>query len=173
MEPHLATALAALTTGIYVLTVRAGGVQHGMSSSWATQVSGDPVLVMAAVDRQHVTHQMILDSQVFALNIVGAESKHLEDYFYSGQARQPDNLARLALETGTTDTPLLRDALASLECRLVSTHTAGDHTLFIGAVIAAQVRTTDRPLTSRELPYVYLGGKVLYDQASRRPSGPG
>ena len=173
MEPRLAEALAALTTGIYVLTVRADGVQHGMSSSWATQVSGDPVLLMAAVDQQHFTHRMILDSGAFALNIVGAQSKHLEDYFYSAQSRRPDNLAPFALETGATGTPLLREALAALDCRLVSTHPAGDHTLCVGAVVEARVRTLERPLTSRELPYVYLGGKVLFDQANRRPLGPG
>src|SRR5262249_4865962 len=92
MERQLAMALAGLTTGIYVLTVRAGERQHGMSSSWATQVSGTPVLIMAAVDQQHVTHQMVLASGAFALNIVGSHSKHLEDYFYSAQARRPDNL---------------------------------------------------------------------------------
>jgi len=63
MERQLATALAGLTTGIYVLTVRAGEHQHGMGSSWATQVSGTPVLIMAAVDQQHVTHQMVLESR--------------------------------------------------------------------------------------------------------------
>jgi flavin reductase (DIM6/NTAB) family NADH-FMN oxidoreductase RutF len=173
MESHLAAALAALTTGIYVLTVRAGGVQHGMSSSWATQVSGDPVLVMAAVDQQHCTHQMLLDSRAFALNIVGAQSKSLEDYFYSAPSRRPDNLTAFALETASTGTPLLCDALASLDCRLVSTHAAGDHTLVVGEVVAARWRTTDHPLTSRELPYVYLGGKVLFDQAKRRPLEPG
>jgi flavin reductase (DIM6/NTAB) family NADH-FMN oxidoreductase RutF len=171
MEPHLAEALVALTTGIYVLTVRAGERQHGMSSSWATQVSGEPVLVMAAVDRQHFTHQLLLDSGAFALNIVGAQSKHLEDYFYSAQSRRADNLAPFALETGVTGTPLLRDALAALECRVVSTHVAGDHRLFVGEVVAAQVRTGDRPLTSQELPYVYLGGTVLFDQTTRRPRG--
>jgi flavin reductase (DIM6/NTAB) family NADH-FMN oxidoreductase RutF len=173
MEPQLAAALAALTTGIYVLTVRAGDLQHGMSSSWATQVSGHPVLVMAAVDQQHVTHHLLLDSRAFALNIVGAHSAHLEDYFYSAQSRRPDNLEPFVLETGVTGAPLLRDALAALECRLVSTHPAGDHTLFIGEVVAARLRAADRPLTSRDLPYVYLGGKVLFDQASRRPLGPG
>jgi flavin reductase (DIM6/NTAB) family NADH-FMN oxidoreductase RutF len=171
MEPHLAEALAALTTGIYVLTVRVGERQHGMSSSWATQVSGEPVLVMAAVDRQHFTHQLLLDSGAFALNIVGAQSKHLEDYFYSARSHRADNLAPFALDTGVTGTPLLRDALAALECRVVSAHAAGDHTLFVGEVVAVQVRTVDRPLTSQELPYVYLGGKVLFDQATRRPRG--
>jgi flavin reductase (DIM6/NTAB) family NADH-FMN oxidoreductase RutF len=126
---------------------------------------------MAAVDRQHFTHQLLLDSGAFALNIVGAQSKHLEDYFYSAQSHRADNLAPFALDTGVTGTPLLRDALATLECRVVSTHAAGDHTLFVGEVVAVQVRTVDRPLTSQELPYVYLGGKVLFDQATRRPRG--
>jgi flavin reductase (DIM6/NTAB) family NADH-FMN oxidoreductase RutF len=169
MEPQLAAALAALTTGIYVLTVRAGDRQHGMSSSWVTQVSGDPVLIMAAVDQQHFTHPMILESQVFALNIVGAQSKHLEDYFYSSQSRRPDNLAPFAIEPGRSGAPLLGEALAALECRLVAAHPAGDHTLFVGEVVAAYMRMLDRPLTSRELPYVYLGGKVLFDQVHQHP----
>jgi flavin reductase (DIM6/NTAB) family NADH-FMN oxidoreductase RutF len=126
---------------------------------------------MAAVDRQHFTHQLLLDSGAFALNIVGAQSKHLEDYFYSARSHRADNLAPFALDTGVTGTPLLRDALAALECRVVSAHAAGDHTLFVGEVVAVQVRTVDRPLTSQELPYVYLGGKVLFDQATRRPRG--
>jgi flavin reductase (DIM6/NTAB) family NADH-FMN oxidoreductase RutF len=164
MEPHIAEALAALTTGIYVLTVESGGVQHGMSSSWATQVSGDPILLMAAVDRQHFTHQMILDSRAFALNIVGARSAHLEEYFYGPHSRHPDNLTGFALERGVTGTPLLREALAWLDCRVASTHVAGDHTLFVGQVVEARVRGLERPLSSRELPYVYLGGKVLFEQ---------
>ena len=39
---RLHAALAALTTGIYVLTTRDGDARHGMSSSWVTQVSGTP-----------------------------------------------------------------------------------------------------------------------------------
>lgn len=163
-----AEALAALTTGIYVLTVRAGDRKHGMSSSWVTQVSGNPILLMAAVDKEHVTHQMILESGAFALNIVGERSKQLEDYFYSSASRKPDNLEGFALESGPTGAPLLTDALASLDCRVVSAHSAGDHTLFIGEIIEARVRLMDHPLTSHDLPYLYLGGKLLYDQASRR-----
>lgn len=169
MEPKIAEALAALTTGIYVLTVRAGERKHGMSSSWTTQVSGDPILLMVAVDKDHLTHQMILESHAFALNVVGMQSKHLEDYFYSSACRKPDNLEPFALENGTTGAPLLHDALASIDCRVVAAHNTGDHTLFIAEVVEARVRAQDRPLTSRDLPYVYLGGKVLYDQARRRP----
>ena len=172
MDVQLAQALAALTTGIYVLTVRVGDVQHGMSSSWATQVSGDPVLIMVAIDRQHVTHQMILDSGAIGLNVVGAQSQHLEDYFYSAASRRPHNLEPFPLEVGTTGTPLLQDAMASLDCRVVSSHPAGDHTLFVAEVIDVRVRSADRTLTSQDLPYVYLGGKVLFDQSTGRPVTP-
>jgi flavin reductase len=172
MEPLLAQALAALTTGIYVLTAGTGEQQHGMSASWATQVSGEPVLVMAAVDQQHVTHNLVIESRAFALNIVGQHSKALEDYFYSSQAKRLDNLSPFNLETGCTGTPLLQAALASLDCRLVSSHTAGDHTLFVGHVVDVRVRDTDVPLTSHQLPYIYLGGRVLFDAAHRRPIVP-
>lgn len=163
MDVEVARALASLTTGIYVLTARWEGKQHGMSSSWSTQVSGHPALVMVAVDRGHLTHQMIERSGAFALNVVGAASRHLEDYFYSAASRKPDNLEPFALEFGVTGTPLLRDALASLECRVVSSYEAGDHTLFVGKVVGARVRRKDKPLTSRDLPYVYLGGEILFD----------
>ncbi len=168
MDALLAQALAALTTGIYVLTVATDDQQHGMSSSWVTQVSGEPVLVMAAVDLQHITHGLIVESSAFALNIVGRKSKALEDYFYSSQARQPNNLRPFALETGCTGTPLLQDALASLDCRLVSTHVAGDHRLFVGEVVDVRVRDADQPLTSHDLPYIYLGGRILFDATHRR-----
>ncbi len=172
MDPLVAQALAALTTGIYVLTAGTGQHQHGMSSSWATQVSGEPVLVMAAVDQQHATHHLVMESRAFALNIVGHQSKALEDYFYSSQAKRPDNLSPFALETGLTGTPLLQAALASLDCRLVSSHMAGDHTLFVGEVVEVRVRDTDSPLTSHDLPYIYLGGNVLFDATHRRPIVP-
>src|SRR5439155_23939381 len=82
-------ALAALTTGIYVLTVRDGDRRHGMSSSWVTQVSGDPPLVAAAIDRRHFSHEVVERTRRFALNVIGARAKHLEDYFYSAASRRP------------------------------------------------------------------------------------
>ena len=94
----LQRALAALTTGIYVLTTRDGAVRHGMSSSWVTQVSGSPPLLMAAVDVGHASHAMIERSGRFALNVVGGGARHLEDYFYSPASRGLDNLATVACE---------------------------------------------------------------------------
>lgn len=157
-------ALAALSTGIYVLTVRDDERRHGMSSSWVTQVSGDPPLLMAAVDRRHQTHEVLARTGRFALNVVGAGSRHLEDHFYSSAARRPDNLSAVDWDDSPAGLPYLRDALASLECRVCSQHAAGDHTLFVAAVTHAVLRGADRPLTSLDLEYVYVGEVI------RRPT---
>ena len=154
---RLHAALAALTTGIYVLTTREGVVRHGMSSSWVTQVSGTPPLLMAAVDVGHASHALLERTGRFALNVVGTGARHLEDYFYSKAAQRPDNLAPFACDESPAGLPYLRDALASLECRVVSRHAAGDHSLFVAEVTDVVVRGADRPLTSQDLEYVYVG----------------
>ena len=102
MDPALAAVLASLTTGIYVLTVAEGDNHHGMSSSWVTQVSGEPALLMAAVDVQHFSGQIIIRTGTFGLNLVGHRSKHLEDYFLSPASRRPDNLREVPYAASPT-----------------------------------------------------------------------
>jgi len=160
MELALARALAALTTGIHVLTVRDGDRRHGMSSSWVTQVSGDPPLLMASVDRRHFTHDILARSGRFALNIVGERGRRLEDYFYSAASRRPDNLDAVAWDDSPDGLPLLRDAMVSLECRVGQAVEAGDHTLFVAAVERVTWHADDRPVTSQDLDYVYVGEVV-------------
>ena len=160
MEPPLARALAALTTGIYVLTVRDGDRRHGMSSSWVVQVSGDPPLVLASVDRRHFTHDILARTRRFALNVVGKRGRQLEDYFLSAASHRPDNLDQVAWDDSPDGLPLLRDAMLSLECLVQQSVEAGDHTLFVARVDRVTVRADDRPLTSQDLDYIYVGEVV-------------
>jgi flavin reductase (DIM6/NTAB) family NADH-FMN oxidoreductase RutF len=160
MDQKLAAALSEITTGIYVLTVSEGEHRHGMSSSWVTQVSGDPPLIMAAVDKRHFSHGMVERRGVFGLNVVGSKSKELEDYFFSAASRRLDNLEPFAYEQGETGVPLLTQAMVVFECRVVSRYSAGDHTLFVASIVRADVREHDRPITSLDLPYVYVGTVV-------------
>ena len=160
MEQKLAEALSEITTGIYVLTVNDGQLHHGMSSSWVTQVSGEPPLIMAAVDKRHFSHGIIERQSVFGLNVVGGNGKELEDYFFSAAARKPENLTPFAYVLGETGVPLLALAMAVFECRVVGSYPAGDHTLFVASIVRAEVRSQDRPITSLDLPYVYVGAII-------------
>ncbi|SRR5579885_285391 len=162
MNDEISRAMAALTTGIYVLTVSEGASSHGMSSSWVTQVSGDPPILMAAIDRSHLSNAMVARTRAFALNVVGARGKTLEDYFYSARARRPDNLDAFEWEPSPAlRMPWLRLAMVSIEARVVSEFAAGDHTMFLGEPMNVRINGNDRPLTSLDLDYVYVGGKQV------------
>ena len=162
MDRDLARAMAALTTGIYVLTVADGARRHGMSSSWVTQVSGEPPLLMAAVDNAHFTNPVIMRTRAFGLNIVGWRGKELEAYFYSERARRADNLDEIAWEPSPVlKVPWLALAMIAIEARVVQSTVAGDHTLFIAEPAQIRIDRNQRPLTSLDLDYVYVGGKQV------------
>jgi flavin reductase (DIM6/NTAB) family NADH-FMN oxidoreductase RutF len=162
MDNNLARAMVALTTGIYVLTVRDGDRCHGMSSSWVAQVSGEPVLFTAAVDNAHFSNAVIGRTGVFGMNVVGRKGKELEEYFYSARARREDNLEGIEFELSPSlQVPWLKLAMVAIEAQVVDSIVAGDHTIFVAAPVGLRVGERDRPLTSLDLDYVYLGGKEV------------
>jgi len=146
-----------LTTGIYVLTVRRGDVRHGMSSSWVTQVSGEPPLVSASVDREHFSHGLLSDTRRFGLNVVGRRSRSLEDFFYSPAAKAENNLVGFATLDAPSGVPLLREALVGFDCAVEQSIDAGDHTIFVARVEWVHRGENDVPVTSLDLEYAYLG----------------
>jgi len=160
MDNNLARAMAGLTTGIYVLTTQENGRCHGMSSSWVAQVSGEPLMFTAAVDNAHFSNAVIARTGAFGLNVVGRRRRELEDYFYSPRARRENNLDAIEFELSPTlAMPWLKLAMVAIEARVIDRHVAGDHTIFVASPVGVRVSANDRPLTSLDLDYVYLGGK--------------
>ncbi|HZP45391.1 MAG TPA: flavin reductase family protein [Candidatus Binataceae bacterium] len=162
MDDALMQFLGALTTGIYVLTVAENGRCHGMSSSWVTQVSGAPPLFSAAVDNQHLSRAVIERTRRFGLNIVGRRGRELEDYFYSPAARRADNLENIDyVLSPRLGVPWLKSAMAAVAAEVVQELVAGDHTIYIARPQEIRIESADRPLTSLDLDYVYLGGRTV------------
>jgi flavin reductase (DIM6/NTAB) family NADH-FMN oxidoreductase RutF len=57
--------------------------------------------------------------------------------------------------------PWLDLAMISIEARVIDSHIAGDHTMFIAEIAGVRIGDEDKPLTSLDLEYVYVGGKEL------------
>jgi flavin reductase (DIM6/NTAB) family NADH-FMN oxidoreductase RutF len=131
-----------------------------MSSSWVAQVSGEPVMFTAAVDNAHFSKGVIERTGAFGLNVVGRRGRALEDYFYSPRARRDNNLDTIEFDLSPTlAVPWLKLAMFALEASVVDSHIAGDHTIFVASPVGVRISEDDRPLTSLDLDYVYLGGK--------------
>ena len=64
-----------MPTGLYLLGTRAGDRVNLMTESWAMQVSFEPKLVAVSVEKLAFSHGLLIDGNVFTLNIVDREDR--------------------------------------------------------------------------------------------------
>lgn len=139
--------LAHFATGVTVVTARSGPLLAGMTANAIASISVDPPLMMASIAYKAETHGAILGSHAFAINVLTAEQQNLAECF--AQPTTATKLTRFcdaAWEEAETGSPILDGALAFFDCRLTARHDGGDHTIFLGEIVAAGVREDAEPL---------------------------
>jgi flavin reductase (DIM6/NTAB) family NADH-FMN oxidoreductase RutF len=132
-------AFTALVHGVYVVTTRLGEKINGMTAAWVSQVSLHPLLVMVSIAPPRYSHTLIKESGIFAINVLTSEQSELAKRFGYKSGRKVDKFAGLDYVTAATGAPILPQAHAYLDLKLVHTYAAGDHTLFVGEVVAAKI----------------------------------
>lgn len=132
-------AFAALVHGVYVITTRLADVVNGMTASWVSQVSLNPLMLMVSIAPSRYSHDLIKKSGVFAINVLDSAQADLGKRFGYKSGRQVDKFAGLEWTTAATGAPILPQAYACLDLKLKDTCPAGDHTLFLGEVVAAKI----------------------------------
>lgn len=148
--------LSHLAAGVVVVTTRdPDGEPHGMTATSVCSVSLEPPLVMACLSRDAATHAAVAQSGIFALNLLPETEERLARHFAT-QSR--DKFAELSPGSSETGSPVLEGALAYCDCSVVRSVPAGDHTIFIGRVIAADARA-DRARDHSVGPLLYYRGR--------------
>lgn len=130
---------SSLVQGVYVVTTRLGDRINGMTAAWVSQVSFNPLMVMVSIAPARYSHDLIKESGIFAINVLTGEQVDLAKRFGYKSGRKVDKFAGLPYLTGVTGAPLLPQAYAYLELKLVDTFPAGDHSLFVGEVVDAKI----------------------------------
>jgi flavin reductase (DIM6/NTAB) family NADH-FMN oxidoreductase RutF len=155
MQDQWLQAFGQMTYGIYVLTTRLEDTVNGMIASWVGQISHTPPLVMAAVHPHRFTHRLLEVSGVFALHVLDNSQKEMLARFKGPNAAA--KFEGIDWEVGQTGCPILRDCLAWLECRVTERLDPGNHSLFIGEVVAAGCPAKGTPLTTLDYEAQYTG----------------
>jgi flavin reductase (DIM6/NTAB) family NADH-FMN oxidoreductase RutF len=114
-------------------------------------------MLAVSVERDAHSLGVIRSSKVFAVNVLEAGQRDLAGQFARAHLQVGDKLAGHNLGTGSTGAALLDDALASVECRVVSETPAGDHVLIVGEVVDAHVNREGAALTMKEAGFRYSG----------------
>ncbi len=138
-----------------------------MAASWVTPVSFDPPMLGLCVSPLRLTHEYIVKSDEFALNIPTIDHIKQVDLCGSVSGRDFDKFQRTGLraaEPKAIEAPLIEECIGHIECGVVAAHSVGDHTFFVAEIQAAEVMKeafAERWLLPvREAkPLHHLGGK--------------
>jgi len=131
-------------TGISVVTALEGARPHGITVNAFSSVSLEPALVMVALDRRRYITPIVRDAGRYAVNILGADQQALSDCFaHAPVSPGRDAFCGAVWHAGSTGLPLIDGSIATLECTIVETFSAGDHDLFIGRVDSLEEHDED------------------------------
>ncbi|GAB4448281.1 MAG: flavin reductase family protein [Chloroflexi bacterium OHK40] len=152
-EPLFRQVMGHFATGVTVVTTAHHGRLSGITVSSFTSLSLRPTLVLICIDHRASSHAAIAEAGAFAVNILAEGQEYLSRRFASAEA---EKFTAGTYELSPRGLPLLRGALARIECTLQSTLPGGDHSIFVGEVVAASCHD-GRPLLYYRSGYHTLG----------------
>jgi flavin reductase (DIM6/NTAB) family NADH-FMN oxidoreductase RutF len=135
-------ALSHFASGVTVVTTEHEGARYGMTVASFASLSLRPPLVLVCIEKSAKSHDAIRDSAKFGVSILAHSQADISGKFAS---RADDKFSGVDVRTGELGIPLIEGAICTLECRVHQQLTGGDHTIYVGEVVDAQVRD-DAPL---------------------------
>lgn len=139
----------AISHGVYIITVKTKEKINGMTAAWVSQVSMKPLLIMVSIAPARYTHNLIKESGYFAINTIDEDGENYAAVFGFKSGRKVDKFQGISYSDAPHGSPILEGSSAYLECKVVDTFSAGDHTLFIGEV------TTGKLLKDKVDPLIF------------------
>jgi flavin reductase len=137
---------------VAVVTVDLEGERLGLTVASLVSLSLEPPLVGVAIRRSAALHELLRRAGEFGVSVLAAGQEHLAQHFARGVP--PIALWQgIAVREGDGP-PLLEGALAWLRCGVIDEHGTGDHTLFVGRVVAAESGSAERSLVYLDRRYV-------------------
>jgi flavin reductase len=135
---------------VAVVTTELDGERFGLTVGSLVSLSLVPPLVGISIGKDSSSHEPIRRAGGWAVSLLGGGQTHLAQHF----ARS--GIPPVALWVGVdvregAHGPLVDGAIGWLECRTVSEHEVGDHTIFVGEVESIELGAAGEGL-------VYRGG---------------
>jgi flavin reductase len=143
-------------TGVTLIAARwPDGAVRAMTASAFMSGSLDPPLCVISVGKTAHMHACLVEADGFSVNFLGRGQEALSNHFAGRR------VAGLEVRFGDIQgIPILPDAVAHVVSRKEAVHDCGDHSLFIGAILAMDSRDGE--------PLLYHAGRY----GSFREGGP-
>ncbi len=154
-------AMGCFATGVTIIAVDDHGKVEGMTANAFASVSLDPLLVLVCVSHKARTHAHIHARKRFGVNILSEHQRLISEHYALAERDSAGAEHEVGAKFDRTQhgTPVLRGALAYMECRLETTYEAGDHTIFIAEVEDVAVHE-GKPLIYFQSEYHAIGPEL-------------
>jgi flavin reductase ActVB len=136
-------ALAHFATGVTVVAARQSSGLVGFTATGFTSVSLAPPLILVCIDRDASAHDGVVAAEHFGVSILDESQSWIASQFARSGVDRFEGVP--LAPPGPTGAPIVEGALVRIECRRHARHDAGDHSILIGEVVAAEV-SPGRPL---------------------------
>jgi flavin reductase (DIM6/NTAB) family NADH-FMN oxidoreductase RutF len=147
--------MRSLAGSVSVITSAHAGHRYGMTATAVCSVSAEPPTVLVCINQNASTHDAIDKSGMYCVNVLRVEDSELSNVF-SGAQRGESRFKTGAWTRLSTGSPVLLDALASFDCRVVKRVVHGSHTIFLGQVEQILFGKKGKPLLYAEGQYAKL-----------------
>ncbi|MFL5334823.1 MAG: flavin reductase family protein [Geminicoccaceae bacterium] len=156
---HYIAGMRRLAAGVTIVTTGLGELRAGLTATSVCSLTAEPPRLLVCVHRDADTHDIILQSRVFAVNVLMSSQRELADHF--GRRDTSPALDKFVLgewTRGSTGAPVLLGAAANFECGLVEAVEASTHTILIGEIEAARFDEGASALVYHDRTYHRLPG---------------
>ena len=125
---------------VNIVTASDGAVWAGLTATAVTSLSAEPPRLLACINRQGVTYDIVSRGRTLAVNVLGCKHQSLAMRF-AGLSGEPETerFGDGDWHTDVTGAPLLADALVGFDCRVESILDAGSHAIVIGNIEAVHI----------------------------------
>ena len=140
-------AMSHFAEAVHIITTDGPAGRRGLTVSAVCSVSDNPATMLVCLNRKHALNHLFIENQVFALSTLSIGQLALSEAFSGkGELSQQDRFALGHWQTLQTGAPVLIDALASFDCRIIATHEVGTHYVIYGKVTALRFGDPARSL---------------------------
>jgi len=151
-----------------IVTAQAKGKDNAMAVAWHMPISFNPPLYGVALSAKRFTYRLIAESKEFGVNFLPFEAAELAASVGGSKGEEVNKFRQFNIakdKSARTAVPILKDAYAAFECKLVDDRDYGDHKLLVGEIVAVhQLKEVFTPEEILDLdkvsPTLYLGHEV-------------
>lgn len=162
MDENLSRSSRIIPTSVMLLTVATKEKQDAMTAS-AMFVSEDLPLLVVSVARHLFTHELIEEAGEFVLNVASRNQVKLARKLGATHGKEMDKFQEFNMSTeeaGKVNSPIIKGSFAHLECKVVTSHSAGNYTIYVAEVVDYKVDDNLVPVVWHHNNYFTLGQRV-------------